>query len=162
MSFTGTEINYLHVCPRKLWLFRHGLRPEAENDFVQLGRLLNDTAFSRATKEIPIGEVGVLDWANLKDGTIHETKHGKTPENGDIAQVQYYMYFMREQGIPVKRAVIHYPRQRKTQEICWDDELKNLVLNDISKANDIVSGKIPSVQIRPYCGKCAYEELCFA
>ena len=53
MEFTGKELNYLHVCRRKLWLFRHGIRPELENDLVQLGMLLGEETFTRQEKEIP-------------------------------------------------------------------------------------------------------------
>ena len=83
MEYTGTDLNYLHVCPRKLWLFRHGIRLEQGNDLVQLGVLLGEESFSRQEKEIAIGEAGVLDWADFKAGVIHETKHGKAPGGGD-------------------------------------------------------------------------------
>jgi CRISPR/Cas system-associated exonuclease Cas4 (RecB family) len=36
---TGTQINYLLICPRKLWLFSHHIEMERESDQVALGQL---------------------------------------------------------------------------------------------------------------------------
>ncbi|MER3467339.1 MAG: hypothetical protein C4312_01705, partial [Thermoflexus sp.] len=35
----GLQLNYLRVCPRKLWLFAHQVRLEADAEAVALGRL---------------------------------------------------------------------------------------------------------------------------
>jgi len=42
LNFTGTQINYYFVCHRKLWLFSKDIRFEDENEYVQLGRLIDD------------------------------------------------------------------------------------------------------------------------
>jgi CRISPR-associated exonuclease Cas4 len=54
MHITGTEVSYLYICHRKLWLFHHGIRMEAENTHVQIGRLIQEETFSRHPKEIPL------------------------------------------------------------------------------------------------------------
>lgn len=162
MEFTGKELNYLHVCRRKLWLFRHGIRPELENELVQLGMLLGEQSFSRQEKEIAIGEIGVLDWADFKDGIIHETKRGKSPGGGDEAQVRYYLFFLNGRGIPAYEAVIHYPSRRETTIVPWNEEAARMVEEDLAACEAVVSGPLPSLERRSYCKKCAYEEICFA
>lgn len=161
MDCTGTELNYLHVCPRKLWLFRHGIRPEQESDLVQLGILLGEESFSRREKEIPIGEIGVLDWADFKAGVIHETKHGKAPGGGDEAQVRYYLFYLNAHGIRVDHAVIHYPKKRETVTVEWNESTAQQVEEDLKACGTILAGELPAPQRRPYCKHCAYEEMCF-
>ncbi len=161
MEFTGKELNYLHVCRRKLWLFRHGIRPEMESDLVQLGMLLDEVSFPRQSKEIPIGEVGVLDWADFKDGVIHETKMGKTPGGGDEAQVRYYLAWLNQHGVRAHEAVIHYPRRRATTTVTWEGDAEQLVRQDLVECERVVTGPIPNAVRRPYCKRCAYEEICF-
>lgn len=161
MELTGTDLNYLHVCPRKLWLFRHGIRLEHENDLVQLGALLGETSFSREEKEIPIGEAGVLDWADFKDGVIHETKHGEAPGGGDEAQVRYYLYYLNARGIRASRAVLHYPGKRKTVTVEWDEAALRQVESDRDACERLLAGPLPAAIRRSYCRRCAYEELCF-
>ena len=161
MEYTGTDLNYLHVCPRKLWLFRHGIRLEQGNELVQLGVLLGEESFSRQEKEIAIGEAGVLDWADFKDGVIHETKHGKAPGDGDEAQVRYYLYYLNAHGIRADQAVIHYPKKRETLTVEWNEEASRLTEADLKTCEAVVSGPIPAAERRPYCKPCAYEEMCF-
>ena len=161
MELTGTDLNYLHVCPRKLWLFRHGIRLEHESDLVQLGALLGETSFSREEKEIPIGEAGVLDWADFKDGVIHETKHGEAPGGGDEAQVRYYLYYLNARGIRASRAILHYPGKRKTVTVEWDEAALRQVESDRDACERLLAGPLPAAIRRSYCRRCAYEELRF-
>lgn len=161
MTYTGTDLNYLHVCPRKLWLSRHGIRPERESELVQLGVLLGEQTFSREEKEIPIGDAGVMDWADFKDGVIHETKHGKAPGGGDEAQVRYYLSVLNARGIRACRGVIHYPKTRETVTVEWNEEAERRNRQDLEECEAIVSGAVPEAVRRPYCKRCAYEEICF-
>lgn len=162
MQFIGKELSYLHVCRRKLWLFHHGIRPELENEQVQLGMQLGEQSFPRQEKEIAIGEIGVLDWADFKDGVIHETKRGKSPGGGDEAQVRYYLAFLNSRGIRAREAIIHYPTHRDTLSIPWNEEADRLVKADLTVCEAVVSGPVPSAERKPYCKHCAYEEICFA
>lgn len=163
ISITGTEIAYLYVCRRKLWLFRHGIKPENENVNVQIGKHLNETAFSREEKDIPIGDVGVIDWAAFKHGVIHETKKGRTPGKGDEAQVRYYLWWLNQNGINVSEARIHYPKMKKTHTVTWNDEAKLNAEKDISECRQLIEQDIPPpVHRYPYCKSCAYMEICYS
>lgn len=161
MTPTGKEIYYLHVCHRKLWLFNHGIRPEMENDHVKIGMLIQQTSFSREKKEIPIGDIGVLDWADFKDGIIHETKKGKTFSSADRAQVAYYLWFLNKNGVPVYEAQIHYPAVRKTDCVTWSAELEQQVERDVVRCCEICAADSPpEVLNSPLCQHCAYQEVC--
>ena len=157
----GKEIYYLHICRRKLWLFNHGIRPEMENDHVRIGMLIQQTSFSREKKEIPIGEIGVLDWADFKDGIIHETKKGRTCSSADRAQVAYYMWFLIANGVAVREAQIHYPAVRKTDRVVWSDEIAKSVQKDLEECRRVCQMETPpSVPSFSICRDCAYQEIC--
>lgn len=162
---TGTQMAYLHICPRKLWLFRHGIRPEQENVNVQIGKHIQETTFERQEnkKEVALGGIGVVDWAELNKGIIHETKKGKCPANAEVAQTRYYMWWMRNNGMSVERCIIHYPKQRRTKELPWSEEMNQLVAEDLQRAAAIiVQPQPPPFEYKSICKSCAYQELCMA
>lgn len=53
-EITGIMVYYYFVCKRKLWYFCHGIQMEAENENVQLGKLLDDSSYSRDSKHVLI------------------------------------------------------------------------------------------------------------
>jgi len=162
-KITGTEMAYLYVCHRKLWLFHHGIKPENENINVQIGSLIQDSTFSRKEKDIPIGDIGVVDWMELQHGRIHETKKAKTSVNSDVAQTRYYLWWMRHNGMKVHTCIIHYPKQKQTKELKWDDSFDELVEKDLENARSIVAHeKPPEFEEIKYCRNCAYEMYCKA
>ena len=124
---------------------------------------IQETTFKREEKDIAIGEIGVLDWASFKDCVIHETKKGKTPRKGDIAQVRYYMWWLNENGVKIREAQIHYPKMRKTKTVPWNDEAGKQVVKDATDCREIINKSQPPEIIEyPYCKSCAYFELCHA
>ena len=44
---TGTAINYLHICTRKLWFYQNHLEMEHTSEYVDLGQLLHEESYSR-------------------------------------------------------------------------------------------------------------------
>lgn len=163
ISITGTEIVYLYLCHRKLWLHHHGIRPENQNVTVQIGRHIGRSTFKRAQKEIKLGGIGVVDWADLVHGVIHETKKSKCPMNAETAQVRYYMWWMRDHGIQIRRCVIHYPKQKSTKEIEWAEHMTDEVKSDLENARSIVTRTAPPpFQKLRWCRSCAYAEFCMA
>ena len=162
MNLTGQDINYYYICHRKLWLYRHGVRPELENDNVQIGMHIQEKSFSRQKKEIPIGIEGVLDWADFADGIIHETKKGRSPHAADEAQVRYYMFVLNKNGVVVREAEIHYPLLRKTKRILWDEAAEKQTEKDINETESIISHDCPPSRLESgICRKCEYEEICY-
>jgi CRISPR-associated exonuclease Cas4 len=163
MHITGKGISYLDICERKLWLFHHGIRPEMENVNVQLGMHIQETTFPRKEKDLPLGEIGVVDWADFKDGVIHETKKGKAPGKGDEIQVLYYLWWLNEHGVQVSKAVIHYPKQKKTKEVYWNKDAEAHVMNAVARYEKIASlAHPPAVENFKFCKSCAYFEICYA
>lgn len=162
---TGTEIAYLHICRRKLWLFHHGIRPENEHSNVQVGRFIQESTFTRHenNKEISLGRIGVVDWAELDKGIIHEIKKGKAPGKAELAQTRYYMWWMRKRGMNIHTCIIHYPSKKRTERMVWHDEMVVKAEEDLRHARKICDRSSPPKYLPlPYCEKCAYQEYCAA
>ena len=45
---TGTAINYLYICERKLWFFQNHLEMEHTSEYIALGQLLHEDTYPRA------------------------------------------------------------------------------------------------------------------
>lgn len=165
INITGTEIAYLYICRRKLWLFHHGIRPENEYGNVQIGRFIQETTFTRHEdkKEIVLGTIGVVDWAEINRGIIHEIKKSKAPARAEDAQVRYYMWWMRTHGMNIHTAIIHYPKQRRTRKLPWTQNMEETVLKDLFDARNVVKSPAPpGLNSMAICKSCAYQEFCFA
>ena len=45
MNIIANHINYIHICPRKLWLFASGINMEHTSDLVTEGKLIGETTY---------------------------------------------------------------------------------------------------------------------
>jgi len=50
--YTGTQVNYYVICPRKLWFFSHFLQMEENSDLVSMGRHIHETSYVKNKKEV--------------------------------------------------------------------------------------------------------------
>lgn len=72
---TGVMVYYYFVCKRKLWYFCHDIQMEnaSQNENVLLGKLLDESSYSRNQKHINIDDTINIDF--IKDfQEIHEVK----------------------------------------------------------------------------------------
>ena len=162
LDYTGTQVNYFFVCRRKLWLFTRDIRFENENEYVQLGRLIDEYSYPRKKKQIEIGNLKI-DFLDNKQGIIHEVKKSPKIEKAHIWQVKYYLYWLKSHGVEHITGEIDYPKLKKKEVISLtDDDLK--VFEDIfAQMKTVLEQAIPPETInRPFCKKCAYFEFCYA
>ena len=156
----GTEINYLFICPTKLWYFSHGLTMEQESEWVDLGKFLHERSYFGEEKEVQIGSIKI-DFINKGDIIeVHEIKKGKSMEKAHEMQALYYLHYLKKLGIRA-RAVINYPKLRETKEITLEGR-ESEVEEAIGKAEQIKSLPAPPKPVKTKkCKKCAYYELCW-
>ncbi|SDU06325.1 CRISPR-associated protein Cas4 [Desulfobacula phenolica] len=160
INFTGTQINYYFVCKRKLWLFTRAIRFEDENEYVQLGKLIDESTYKRNKKQIEIGNIKI-DFIDNK-GVIHEIKKSNKIEKAHIYQLKYYIYFLNKMGVKNIIGEIDYPKLKQRQKVILDaeDEMEfKAIFSDIHEILD--RKKPPAIINKPYCKKCAYYEFCF-
>ena len=160
---TGTAINYLFVCPRKLWFFQNHIEMEHTSDLVAMGQLLHDESYGREKKkERSIDDLIRIDFID-KDGILHDVKSGKAMEKAHEMQILYYLYLLKQKGVSNRKGVINYPRQRRTVEVELTPEKEREVeaaIQEIGKISNLPTP--PDVEFTKICKSCSYMELCWS
>lgn len=111
MNINATLINILHICHREMWLHAHAIRMEHTSEVVAEGKLIGEESYpQRADKneevEVSAEIAGVnctakIDFFDAKLGIVHETKKSAAKEWAHVAQVQFYLYLLRKNGVEV-------------------------------------------------------------
>jgi len=160
LLITGTEVNYLFICPTKLWYFAKGITMEMESEWVDLGKFLHERRYGSEEKEVQIGRVKI-DFIRRGDVIeVHEVKLGKSMERAHEMQALYYLYYLKKLGIHA-RAVLHYPKLNETKEIVLDGREKEIE-EAIAEVERVKSLPAPPEPVKSKkCRKCAYYELCW-
>lgn len=158
---TGTQLNYLLVCPRKLWLFSHHITMERENEAVALGQLLHEESFQRQKKEVLIDDLIRIDF--FDDEAVHDIKKGRSMEEAHRAQILYYLWYLRQKGVEGLKGVINYPKQRRSVEVELTPAAELEVEEWIRQVQMVVAQTTPPIVEAPMriCRKCSYNELCW-
>lgn len=161
MNITGVMVYYYFICKKKLWYFIKDINMEHTSELVGMGKLLDESTYTRDKKNILIDESINIDF--LKDWkVIHEIKKTRKIEIASEWQVKYYMYILKEKGVMIEKGILDYPLLRIKKEVFLSEkdviELKTIMENII----DISNLKLPPLhQNKTICKKCAYYELCY-
>jgi len=156
---TGTMVYNYFVCKRKLWYFYNNLEMEHTNENVAIGKIIDESSFSREEKHITIDGVISIDFVN---GEVHEVKKSKKIEEAGIWQVKYYIFYLSQKGVGKKNGTIHYPliKEKVEVELSEDDEL--VIEKSLKEIIEIVHGAIPRLPVKKgICRNCAYHDLCW-
>lgn len=159
---TGTQINYLFICTRKLWLFSHHIEMEHTSDYVAIGELLHEESYAREKKNIQIDDMIHIDFID-KDGILHDVKSSQSMELAHEMQILYYLYVLKQKGLPNRIGVINYPKQRRKVEVELTPEKEQEVESAMKRVAETTSLPIPpSVKFDKLCKSCSYMELCWS
>lgn len=83
-NITGTAINYLYICTRKLWFYQNHLEMEHTSEYVDLGQLLHDNSYPREKRrEWNIDDLIRIDFVD-KQGILHDIKSGPAMETAHV------------------------------------------------------------------------------
>lgn len=158
---TGVMVYYFFVCQRKLWFFSRDLNMEHDSDLVGMGKLIDETSYSREKKNIMIDESINIDF--LKDWkVIHEVKKSRKLDEASKWQLKYYMWLLNENGVNIQKGILDYPLLRKREEVFLNEEDKVKLQSIVKEIKDIISLDIPpEINNKSICKKCAYYELCY-
>ncbi len=161
--FTGTQVNYSLVCPRKLWLFSKDLDMEHTSEYVELGRLIHESSFPRQEKEILIDRIKI-DFSG-RHGLIHEVKKSDAVEEAHTFQVLYYLYYLKHaKGLENIKGRIHYPKLRQTLDVELTPHHEAQLEKILEKIQTILASEQPPPRLEKisFCKKCSYYELCYS
>lgn len=173
MNINATLINYFHLCHRKLWLHYHAIRMEHTSEVVYEGKLIGEESYpQRADKneEVEVsysfGETlctAKIDFFDAKRGIVHETKKSAVKEFAHIAQVQFYMYLLRKNGVEVSHGIIEYPKLRHTERVMLEAEDERKIEQWVEEAIAILKAENcpPKLPISK-CRACSYFDFCWS
>jgi CRISPR-associated exonuclease Cas4 len=156
----GVHVKYLHHCPRQLWLYGRGFRPEHYDDLVQLGEAVNDTSYTRRSPvDLGAARLDFIDGENW----VHEVKSSSRSTPADQAQVIHYCFRLRQVGIGTCGGILHYPKTRRTVRVEYDDAQETQARNDITAAIEVLTAaQSPPRLNRTACRGCSYLAYCWS
>ena len=67
-SVTGLMFYYYFICQRKLWYFANEINMEQNSELVSIGKVLDETSYSREKKNIMIDNTINIDF--IKNGAV--------------------------------------------------------------------------------------------
>ena len=155
----GVHIKYLLHCPRQLWLYSRGYRPEQGNDAVAFGEAVDDTAYARR-REVDLGAARI-DWVTT-GAVVHETKSSRAPSSQHEAQVRHYCLLLERRGVNVRGGVLHYPVIRRTVTVTWDGTAREAAAAAEREASAVIGlPAAPSRLTRAGCRGCSFTDYCW-
>lgn len=161
MRITGTMFSYYYICQRKLWLFANHIQFESENENVQLGKILDQTSYSREEKHILIDETIQVDFIRNWQ-VLHEVKKSAAMEEAAMWQVKYYLYYLEQKGVEIEKGILDYPKLKIRKEVILSSEDRNEIPKILTEIQQIAESSIPEpLTQNKICKKCAYYEYCF-
>lgn len=160
-NITGLMIYYYFICQRKLWYFANEINMEQNSELVSIGKVLDETSYTREKKGILIDNTINIDF--IKNGAVlHEVKKTKSIEEAGIWQLKYYMYYLQKRGVETLEAKIDFPLLRETKEVVLEEEDIKIIENVIKNIEEIITQEKPPAMINEkLCKKCAYYDLCY-
>lgn len=165
MNLTATHIAYLHTCYRKLWLFSYGIQMEHTSQTVAEGKLIGGTSYQERSKkytELAMGGIKI-DFYDPKENVVHEVKKSDKVEEAHIAQVKYYLYILRKNGIEDPSAIIEYPKLRQRQVVEWEEGDTEKIESWKTMIEEIVTkNECPPLLHARICRNCSYFDFCYA
>jgi CRISPR-associated exonuclease Cas4 len=165
MLINATLINLYHICKRQTWLHANGIRMEHTSDIVAEGKLIGETSYQdRSAKYTELEIDGVkIDFYDPKTRTIHEVKKSDKVETAHIAQVKYYLYILRKNGIADPQAILEYPRLRQRESVFWEEADAEKIQDWIKEIQALTSrDSCPPLEKKPICKKCSYFDFCYS
>lgn len=162
---TASHIIYLLICHRKLWLFANGVEMEHFSETVLEGRLIHGTAYDRRpSKYVEVELDGIkIDFYDQRARIVHETKRGRAVESAHRAQVQYYLYKLRQHGVADATGIIEYPDLRRTETVAalTEADVDAIVAWERAVEEVVGSEHCPPIIRKPICKNCSYYDLCY-
>jgi CRISPR-associated exonuclease Cas4 len=164
MHANATLVNYLHLCHRKLWLHANHIRMEHTSELVSQGTQLHEHAYPQRAeryREI-ILDGSKIDFYDPYDKVLHEIKKSDKFEHSHIAQVQFYLYLLRKNGVEGATGLIEYPKLRQTEIVRLEETDVSVVegwMRDIERI--VESEQCPDRIAKSKCRSCSYFDFCY-
>src|SRR5690554_2637589 len=99
LKVTGTLIWYYFICKREVWLMAHSIEADQDNEFIDIGRFIQNNTYQREKKEILLGNIK-LDILKKEKGQVivGEVKKSSRFKESARMQLSYYLYELEKKG----------------------------------------------------------------
>ena len=163
VNVTGTLMWYYHICHRQVWLIARHIVPEQDHTNLELGRFLQETAYTRNKKEVTVGHLK-FDLIKKKDGqlVVGEVKKSSRYQESATMQLALYLYELKELGIEARGELL-FPEEKKRINVALTPELEQKIEQVKKDILRIVYLESPPQPVKgKYCRNCAYGNFCWA
>ncbi len=140
----------------------HALEPYPDHELLALGRLLQETAYLGARREVDLPGMR-LDLLEVGEGVlvVAEVKRGSGQRRAQRLQLGYYLYRLKLMGLEAI-GELRYPLERRKEQVELTPELEAEVLEAEAGLKALLQSPLPPPPRRiPACQGCAYFEFCF-
>jgi CRISPR-associated exonuclease Cas4 len=160
---TGVLFQSYGICKRQVWLMAHKIVPDQENQFIELGRLLDENSYQRERKKIVLDNIEIDVIAKKeKRILIGEIKKSSRALESATLQLCFYLFELKQSGIHAQ-GVLMFPTEKRRipVELTLDREIQ---ITQIKKNIETLIHQVypPDQEYIKYCSKCAYEEFCWS
>ena len=162
VNITGTLIWYYYICKREVWLMAHGLEPDQDNPYIDIGKLIHETSFRREKKEIQFDNVKmdiIADGENR--ALVSEIKKSSRFKESATMQLAFYLNKLREAGVDAS-GELRFPSEKRREKVELSDDIVRQLELACEDIKSIVTLDVPP---RPekskYCSSCGYREFCW-
>ncbi|WP_048602196.1 CRISPR-associated protein Cas4 [Rubeoparvulum massiliense] len=163
MDVSGTDIWYYFICPREVWLLKHQIASDQEDENVEIGRFLAEHRYQRNKKEILIGNIKV-DRLRKEGETLYigEVKKSSRYKKSAYYQLFHYIDTLKKMGVEAKGELL-FPQEKKVERVEWNEEDKRVLEEAIQNILKIFYLPTPPPAKKiSFCRQCAYREYCYA
>lgn len=159
INVSGIQVYYYYVCPKTLWYYTNGLSMESDNENVMVGKKIDELTYNKRKKHILIDTINIDFIA--EHNIIHEVKKSRAIEEASIAQLKYYLFYLKERGVDNLKGRIDYPLLKQSVNIELSSEDEQEMKCAVQEIKRIVSCTLPPKRTKQkICKKCAYYDLC--
>jgi CRISPR-associated exonuclease Cas4 len=166
--FPPSLFNAFNICQRQAWLMSRQLTADQHNEFLQIGKLIEETFYKREKKTIYLADIeAMIDMVIKKDGFyyIAEIKKSSRTLKSGIFQLKYYLYLLKnKKGIDAK-GVIKIPKEKISKNVVLDNDDEHKIEKILSDMELVLfNNSIPPKpkNILKICYKCAHFEFCWS
>ena len=159
----GTLVWYWHICHRQVWLMARGVEPNPQDEYLALGRLIDQNSYARERHQLSFGD-DKFDFmqADGESVIVCEVKKSSRAEASARLQLAHYLYDLEKAGIEA-RGLLMFPTEKKRVEVVLTDGLRAELDAAYASIHDLVEREEPPpAEMGKYCRKCAYAEYCWS
>jgi len=140
----------------------HELSPNQEDPFLEIGRLLQESTYTRDKKEIVAGNMKI-DLLRKRNGevVVGEIKKSSRFLKPATMQLAFYLYGLKKLGIDIKGELL-IPKEKKRVSIELTPNIEDELKQAFGQIKEIIKQDDPPLPLKnKYCTNCAYREFCW-